>query len=105
MDYRLHFIQPVPAPVKPSIRTRITAVEATTENTRLLAANSVRLGVTITNNSPGALYLQLGHPASFQSYAVKLEAGDTYEMPFNYTGLVNGMWTTAAGNAQVVEFS
>lgn len=106
MDAIRYFRQTqVAPPPERSIRTQVRTVEAQITNRQLLPINPRRTGASITNTSTGTLYLQFGAAASLESYIVKLEQDDTYEMPFHFTGLVNGIWTAPNGNAQVVEFS
>lgn len=75
-------------------------------NTQLLAVNAGRKGAIITNTAVAAkLYVQMGANASASSFIVALEAGDTYEVPFGFTGLINGLWTASTGTAQVSELT
>ena len=64
-----------------------------------------RLGCTIFNSGPGTLHVLLGTAtASTSVFTTKLSAGDYYEVPFNYTGLIGGIFATA-GTAEVTELS
>jgi hypothetical protein len=64
-----------------------------------------RLGCTIFNSGPGNLHVMLGTAtASTSAFTVRLSAGDYYEVPFNYTGLIGGIFATA-GTAEVTELS
>jgi hypothetical protein len=64
-----------------------------------------RLGCTIFNSGPGNLHVMLGTAtASTSAFSVRLSAGDYYEVPFNYTGLIGGIFATA-GTAEVTEVS
>ena len=64
-----------------------------------------RLGCTIFNSGPGNLHVLLGTAtASTSVFTVRLSAGDYYEVPFNYTGLIGGIFATA-GTAEVTELS
>jgi len=68
-------------------------------------ANTGRLGCSIYNTGPGSLHVLLGTgTASTSVYTVKLNSGDYYEVPFNYTGLIGGIFATA-GTAEVTELS
>jgi hypothetical protein len=82
-----------------------TTVPAATTSTQLLAVNPSRKGAVITNTSTGTLSIQLGAVVSAASFAVQLLTGDTYEVPFGFTGAVNGLWASVNGNAQVIELS
>jgi hypothetical protein len=71
----------------------------------IATASTGRLGCTIFNNGPGNLHVMLGTAtASTSAFSVRLSAGDYYEVPFNYTGLIGGIFATA-GTAEVTELS
>lgn len=86
-----------------------TNVASSATNVNLLALNTARKGATIYNDSTAVLYLKLGTTASTTSYTVQLAAaGNTnsyYEIPFGYTGNIDGIWASANGNARIVEMS
>ena len=83
-------------------------------NVTLLAAGPTRRGATIVNKSlVSTLYLKCGATATTSSFTVILEPGPAgttrrsyYEVPFHYTGIVDGIWdlADAAGSAVVTEF-
>jgi len=67
----------------------------------IATASTGRLGCTIFNSGPGNLHVMLGTAtASTSAFSVRLSAGDYYEVPFNYTGLIGGIFATA-GTAEV----
>jgi hypothetical protein len=71
----------------------------------IAAASTGRLGCTIFNSGPGNLHVLLGTgTASTSVFTVRLSAGDYYEVPFNYTGLIGGIFATA-GTAEVTQLS
>ena len=71
----------------------------------IATASTGRLGCTIFNSGPGNLHVLLGTAtASTTAFTVRLSAGDYYEVPFNYTGLIGGIFATA-GTAQVTQLS
>lgn len=83
-----------------------TSVAGSASNGTLLASNSNRLGATIYNDSTAVLYVKLGATASSTSYTVQLAAnGGYYEVPANYTGIIDGIWASATGNARITELS
>lgn len=82
-----------------------TNVSAATTNTALIASNTARLGASVFNDSTSAMYVNLGSSASTTAFVVKLAAASYYEVPFGYTGAVNGIWDTATGAARVCEFT
>ena len=71
----------------------------------IATASTGRLGCTIFNSGPGNLHVLLGTAtASTSVFTAKLSAGDYYEVPFNYTGLIGGIFATA-GTAEVTQLS
>jgi hypothetical protein len=71
----------------------------------IATASTGRLGCTIFNSGPGNLHVLLGTgTASTSVFTVRLSAGDYYEVPFNYTGLIGGIFATA-GTARVTQLS
>jgi hypothetical protein len=71
----------------------------------IATASTGRLGCTIFNSGPGNLHVLLGTAtASTSVFTARLSAGDYYEVPFNYTGLIGGIFATA-GTAEVTEVS
>jgi len=71
----------------------------------IATASTGRLGCTIFNSGPGNLHVMLGTgTASTSNFTVRLSAGDYYEVPFNYTGLIGGIFATA-GTAEVTTLS
>jgi hypothetical protein len=71
----------------------------------IATASTGRLGCTIFNSGPGTLHVILGTAtASTSNFTARLSAGDYYEVPFNYTGLIGGIFATA-GTAEVTTLS
>ena len=72
----------------------------------IMTASTARLGGQIFNEGAGNLFITLGTATTTatSSYTVRLSAGDYYEVPSNYTGLVGGIFATA-GTARVTEVS
>lgn len=75
-------------------------------DTVLLASNVKRLGATVENDSTSALNLLLSPAVSSATVRTRqLAPGTYYELPFGYTGVVKGFWTTANGFARITEFT
>ena len=71
----------------------------------IATASTGRLGCTIFNSGPGNLHVLLGTAtASTSVFTARLSSGDYYEVPFNYTGLIGGIFATA-GTAEVTQLS
>lgn len=94
-------------PVTParSSTATLSNVAADTSSQTLLAANANRLGAIIVNDSPAKLYVKFGTTASDTSFTAKMFSGDTYEIPFGYTGRIDGVWSVVVGNARITELT
>lgn len=89
-----------------STSTATNSVSASASNVTLLSSNSSRLGATIWNDSTTAtLYVKLGTTASTSDYTAQLYPSGYYELPYNYSGRVDGIWTAAVGSAKVTELA
>lgn len=89
----------------PSSTPSVTSVAGDTSNQTLLAANANRLGAIIYNDSTANLYLKLGTTASTTSFTALLTSDSYYEVPFNYTGRIDGVWASATGDARITELT
>lgn len=79
-------------------------VSASASSTTVFASNANARGRTIHNDSTAALYLKFGAAASTTSYTVRLDADAYFEFPTPlYTGVVDGIWSSAAGSARTTE--
>jgi hypothetical protein len=84
----------------------VTSVSASASSTTILAANNVRrYNAAIYNDSTATLYLKLGATASVTSFTVRMEAYSYYEVPGDYTGVIDGIWSSATGAARVTELT
>ncbi len=83
-----------------------TSVAASSTTVTILSSNASRLGATIWNDSSTAtLYLKLGTTASTSSYTAQVFPSGYYEVPYGYTGEIDGIWSSAVGNARVTELT
>lgn len=88
-----------------SSTSALSNVAASVASVTLLAANAARLGATVYNDSASVLYVKLGAAASSSSFTVRLITQDYYEVPFGYTGIIDGVWVAAVGAARVTELT
>lgn len=96
---------PVSLPTLPATAT-LSNVNDTASSTTLLSSNASRKGAMIQNDSTEILYVKFGTTASATDYTVKMAAGDYYEVPFGYTGRIDGIWANnASGAARVTEIT
>ena len=79
------------------------SVAASTSNVTLLGDQPVRSGASIYNDSTANLYLKLGATASTSSFTTIVRPNQLYEVPFGYTGIIDGLWSAATGNARIME--
>jgi hypothetical protein len=83
-------------------------VAASATSVTLLSASDLRAGASIVNDttdSTNYLYVKMGTTASTTDYAVRINAGGYFEVPFGYRGRIDGIWVAASGNARVVEYT
>lgn len=105
----MSFINPIPCPSggggggAPAPFSSVTTVPASTSTVTLKAANASRNGVAVFNDSTSDIYIKLGAGASTTSFTVKGGVSFYYETPFNYTGIITAVWSSATGNARVTE--
>lgn len=83
----------------------LSNVSASITSVTILAANSARVGACIYNDSANALYAKFGATASVTSFTNLIGSNSYYEVPFGYTGIIDGIWLVAAGTARVTEVS
>lgn len=91
-------------PVGPATPSQ-SSVAGSATSVSLLASNASRKGATIFNDSTATLYIKLGATASTSSFTFKALQDDYYEVPFGYTGAVDGIWSSATGNARITELT
>jgi hypothetical protein len=84
----------------------LSNVNDTASSTTLLSSNAARVGATIFNDSTQTLYVKFGTTASSTSFTVKIAAGGYYEVPYSYTGRIDGIWAAdASGAARMTEIT
>lgn len=90
----------------------VARVAASLANVTLLASNANRRGGSIYNNIvAGNLFVKLGATASIgagtESFTTRVVPGALYEIPFGYTGIIDGIWDVApaAGEALTTELT
>lgn len=80
-----------------------TSVSVTTASTSILASNANRLGATITNEGTAICYTKLGATASVTSYSIQIASGGYYEVPFQYTGAIDGITSASTAQLRITE--
>ena len=86
----------------------VTSVSDNASSVTLLASNTNRLGATIENDSSAVLYVLLGSgTASATNYTVRMIQYSYFEVPYDYTGAITGIWASDPndGGARVTELT
>ena len=82
-----------------------TSVAGSAASVTLLAANANRLGATLYNDSTQNFFVKLGTTASNTSFTVRMPSQSYYEVPFGYTGRIDGIQNVANGSMRVSELT
>lgn len=89
----------------PASSTNFQSIASSTTAVTLLEDNRERLGASIYNDSTAVLFLLLGvGTPSSTVYSVQLPADAYFEVPYNFTGKISGVWESVNGSAKVTEF-
>lgn len=86
----------------------VTRVATNVASVQLLAANANRRGATIHNNTllVSNLFVKLGTTAAIgagaESFTVRLAPMAYYEVPYGYTGRIDGIWDAADANGEAL---
>lgn len=83
----------------------VSSVASSLTSVPLLAANPNRKRVIISNASTQLLYIKLGSGASATSFTVRLATFAYWEIPFTYTGDIEGAWAVVNGSALITEMT
>jgi len=89
----------------PAATGTATSVAGSASNVTLLAANTARIGGTIFNDSSADLFVKLGATASATSFTIKMATDGYFVVPANYTGIIDGIWGSATGDARITEIT
>lgn len=81
----------------------LSNVAGSATSVTVLAANVLRKGAIVVNDSASICYLKFGSTASATSFTAKLQPDAYYEVPYGYTGILTGIWDIATGSARVTE--
>ena len=80
----------------------VTSVAQSTSNTVLLASNASRVFASIYNNTGQKMYIKLGTTASTSSYSIQLMPNSYWEVPNDYTGEIDAVWSGNGSNSALV---
>lgn len=96
---------PVPVSAATSATGTITSVIGSVTSVSVLAANANRRGFTIYNDSTAICRIAFSATASAAAFTVLLQPNSFYENNTLYTGVISGIWASAAGSARVTELT
>lgn len=96
---------PVTTKIQRSTTPGQTSPAPTGSTTTVLASNANRIGATVFNESTATAYLKLGATASLTSYSLQLLPGAYYEVPFSYTGVIDGITAGQTAQLRVTELT
>ena len=68
----------------------------------LVGANAFRKGLTLWNNSNGSVLVELGAAPTATSFSFRLAPEGYYELPYGFTGQLQGLWLEAGGSGVLV---
>jgi carbon monoxide dehydrogenase subunit G len=84
----------------------VTSVAGSASSVQLLASTAGRRGAYFYNDSTAIAYVKLGTTASTSSFTVAMAANSFYELPYPcYTGRIDCIWASAAGNMRITEIT
>lgn len=83
----------------------VTSTSASTSSVTILASNATRVGATVFNTSSKVMYVKLGATASTSSFTTQLFANSYWEVPNDYTGVIDAVWAGTGGAAIVTELT
>ena len=85
--------------------TAVTSVKTATSVTTLIASNTARRGVAISNNSATSILVKLGGMNTVNDYSLVMYNQDYYEVPFNYSGAISHYASSVAGLVYITEIT
>lgn len=97
----------IPAPViEAAGAAAVTSVNSQATNVTLLAASATRLRAAIVNTDANVLYIKYGATATTSDWSYQIGAGGTWDMPYRYTGIIDGIWAAdGAGAAKITSLT
>jgi hypothetical protein len=89
-----------------STATSLAGVFVSSSTTQVLASSGSRIGATLFNPSTTIpVFIAMGQSATTSLYSVKLGPGGYFEVPQNFTGVVNGVVATGTQIIYVTDMS
>ena len=91
-------------PVSGGQTATLASVASSATSVTIFAAANGSNGRTVFNDSTAVLYLAFAATASETAYTVQVAAGGYYEVPWNFDGVISGIWASANGNARTTSW-
>ncbi len=70
----------------------LTTISSVATTTTILAAATTRVAAAIYNSDANALMIKYGATAALTSFSYLIKSGETWDMPYRYTGIIDGLW-------------
>ncbi len=86
------------------VTIRKELVKAKASRVQLISGDANRIGLTIRNDSPVALFLDVDARVAIDDCLVEIGPGGYYEFPFSSTTEVWGLWESDEGQASIRSF-
>lgn len=96
---------PIQVSASTSATGTITSVAASATSVTVLASNASRKGFTLYNDSVAICKVAFAATASATSFTVSLQPNAYFENSVLYTGIITGIWASAAGSMRVTELT
>jgi hypothetical protein len=94
-----------PLPTRSTGATPSTAnVSGSASNVTLLASNAARLRAWLYNDSTASCFVKFGATATSSSFTKKMLPQEFFPVE-GYTGIIDGIWDSAAGSMRVTELT
>jgi hypothetical protein len=88
-----------------SSTSSVTQVTPSTSVTTVLAVNAARTSAHLSNGSAKQMYVKLGAAASTTSYTDIILAGDAYDVPDDYTGVITAVWANGVATTPTLQIT
>jgi len=96
---------PVQVITNKATNSSVTSVASSATNVTLLASNANRTFASIYNQSSKQLFVKLGTTASTSSYTILLMPNSYWEVPVDWAGQIDAVWSAVNGNALITELT
>jgi hypothetical protein len=98
---------PLSVTANKSATSAVTSVAGATSSTSILASNANRIAASVYNNTTKNMFVLCNSgTASASNFTILLMQGSYWEVPSDYTGAINAIWSSGvSGSALITEFT